>query len=295
MYGTHHQKGKQSMTASLNQPAGTQHGGFAVTASGKTYYEYRQGKRDQTVVFIHGFALPSGIWKKNYYCLADRGYHALRFDRYGVGRSTTSHCPYSLKRFVDQLKELVDVIHPPLPLSLVGLSMGGAVAARFAAVHPALVGSLCLIAPAVAEALPAASRLAALPGLGRIIFRYTAKTILKRNLSTTLPPDEADDSFQRECLAQADRLDYRRALRSTLRHTMLRRDSFAYAPVPSLSVPVHLIWGTEDTVVPFRYAAALQQALGKCEFFPIAGAGHCPPWERADEVNDILSALLRQA
>src|SRR4030042_3333247 len=99
-------------------PAGTAGNGFVVTTLGKTYYEYRPGTSDRTIVFIHGFALPSGVWEKIFFVLADRGYHVVRFDRFGTGRSATSRAVHSMELFIAQLKELVDTLRLPLPLSL---------------------------------------------------------------------------------------------------------------------------------------------------------------------------------
>jgi pimeloyl-ACP methyl ester carboxylesterase len=281
------------MTTRLLPPSGTDHGEFTSTASGTTYYEYHPGKRTSgTAIFIHGFALPSGVWEKNFSVLSRQGYSVLRFDRVGVGRSVTPVKKHSMLLFINQIKELIDSVRPPPPFSLVGLSMGGAVAARFTAMYPALVGRICLIAPAVAGLFPGAVRFLTLPGVGRLAAELLTGAILKRNLADIFACRDMATGFIQDCLGQLHRISYRRAILSTLRHTLLDRTSYAYAALNTINIPSSLIWGTEDTVVPFARAESVRQALGSCAFHPIQGAGHCPAWERADEINRLLADFL---
>ncbi len=54
------------------------------------------------------------------------------------------------------------------------------------------------------------------------------------------------------------------------------RDHAPITCVPRAKVPILLIHGTEDTIVPFPMGQKLYDACGNTrEFFPVEGAGHC--------------------
>jgi pimeloyl-ACP methyl ester carboxylesterase len=281
------------MRKTMPLPTGAGRGQVIRTASGLTSYEFRPGKIGGTLVFIHGFAIPSTVWEKNFYFISGHGYPVLRFDRFGLGGSVPAErrVAHSMDLFIAQLKELVDAISPPLPLTLVGLSLGCAVAVRFAKTYPDLFGALFLIAPAVPEAMSATARRLLPSGLGTVLALLLGGPILRKKLKEAVPVVE-DDAFIKKCLAQLDSLEYKLALQSVCRHTLFRTDSYAYADIPP-GRPESLVWGTEDSVIPFRLAEDVRRSLGRCDFHPLEGGGHCPPRERPDDVNRILDDFLK--
>jgi pyruvate dehydrogenase E2 component (dihydrolipoyllysine-residue acetyltransferase) len=59
-----------------------------------------------------------------------------------------------------------------------------------------------------------------------------------------------------------------------------------------LSVPLLTIWGGEDQVVPAAQAEALR-GHGRVEV--LAGSGHSPHMEAANQVNHLVQSFLNQA
>jgi pyruvate dehydrogenase E2 component (dihydrolipoamide acetyltransferase) len=53
-------------------------------------------------------------------------------------------------------------------------------------------------------------------------------------------------------------------------------------------MPVHVLWGEADRVLPARHAEGLPPSVAVTR---IAGAGHIPQMERAAEVNAILAEI----
>lgn len=120
--------------------------GFFSTGSARLYYQsYGQGV---PVVFLHGFGLDSRMWEPQIEPLA-RAFRVIRYNLRGYGRSSLPGAwfrgegraePYA------QTDDLLQLLHhlEALPAHLVGLSMGGQFALRFALVYPQAVRSLVL-------------------------------------------------------------------------------------------------------------------------------------------------------
>lgn len=134
--------------------------------AGKTAFEYAEGV-GETVVLVHGFALPSAIWDNTSRFLKNREMPVLRYDLYGRGFSDRPDVKYDADLFVGQLKELTDEIVGGGKFVLCGLSLGGAIAVQFAERYPERISRLVLLNPAgYGVTTPTAARLFELPGIG---------------------------------------------------------------------------------------------------------------------------------
>src|SRR5580658_10987796 len=63
----------------------------------------------------------------------------------------------------------------------------------------------------------------------------------------------------------------------------------------SIDVPVVVIQGEDDPIVPRVEAEALAAAIPGAVYISIAGAGHLPPIEQPLAVNDALRVLTRRS
>ena len=90
------------------------------------------------VVLVHGFSGSSGYFEFLAECLARSNgrRRVLRFDLYGRGGSSCTGAPHTPRLFAGQLAELLFALKEHGPIDLVGYSMGGAIAAQFAAAYP---------------------------------------------------------------------------------------------------------------------------------------------------------------
>jgi 3-oxoadipate enol-lactonase len=113
--------------------------GFAVVNGTRLYYELAGD--GPPVVLIHGFTLDSRMWDDQFLPLAEH-LRVLRYDARGFGRSDLpTGDPFSPH---DDLRALLD--HLDLgPAAIIGLSMGGGIAADFAIAHPDQTRALVLI------------------------------------------------------------------------------------------------------------------------------------------------------
>ncbi|KAI1385091.1 alpha/beta-hydrolase [Hypoxylon trugodes] len=115
---------------------------------------YEFGPEDgRKVLFIHGISTSCMTLKDIAIPLSKNGCRVMLFDLFGRGFSDApDDIPYDTRLFVTQI--LLVLASSQLPwtgengLSVIGYSLGGGIAANFAATFPNMVGSLILLAPA---------------------------------------------------------------------------------------------------------------------------------------------------
>ncbi|KAI1382133.1 alpha/beta-hydrolase [Hypoxylon crocopeplum] len=115
---------------------------------------YEFGPEDgRKVLFIHGISTSCMTLKDIAIPLAEKGCRVMLYDLFGRGFSDApADVPYDTRLFVTQI--LLVLASSPLSwtgdngLSVIGYSLGGGIAANFAASFPRMVESLILLAPA---------------------------------------------------------------------------------------------------------------------------------------------------
>ncbi|WP_394940520.1 alpha/beta fold hydrolase [Psychromicrobium sp. YIM B11713] len=98
----------------------------------------------ETLVLIHGIIIDN---LASYYltiapAIAAAGIDVIMFDHRGHGKSEKIVSGYQLENIVDDLAELLDLIHDGTPVHLAGNSYGGTIAYSFALRFPERVASL---------------------------------------------------------------------------------------------------------------------------------------------------------
>ena len=123
-------------------------GEYVKLSDGVVHYAFAGNEDAPAVVFVHGFSTPSFIWDQNINAVTEAGYSALRYDLYGRGYSDRPRgIDYNADLFVRQLSELIEAVGIATPVTLVGVSMGGAISVIFTERHPELVRALVLVDP----------------------------------------------------------------------------------------------------------------------------------------------------
>lgn len=133
-------------------------GQYLTTADGLRIHYLEQGPADgEVVLFLHGSgngASGYSNFKGNYPVLADAGYRCIVPDMVGFGYSDKPEdVDYHLDYFVESLKQSLDALSVE-KVTLVGNSLGGAVALGFALAHPDRLARLVLMAPGGLNDLP---------------------------------------------------------------------------------------------------------------------------------------------
>lgn len=116
----------------------TQQWAYAPVEGANLRYEYT-GEGNDCVVLVHGFSMDARMWDDQVRVLGQSG-RVLRYDMRGFGGSDV---PVDAYAHAEDLRALLDNLGIDRA-SVVGLSMGGMVAAQFALAHPDRTRALVL-------------------------------------------------------------------------------------------------------------------------------------------------------
>jgi pimeloyl-ACP methyl ester carboxylesterase len=64
--------------------------------------------------------------------------------------------------------------------------------------------------------------------------------------------------------------------------------------IDALHMPILIIWGKEDRVLPLDAGRYLQSQIHESSFVVLDGVGHVPHWEKPDLYNQLVSDFLRR-
>jgi pimeloyl-ACP methyl ester carboxylesterase len=176
----------------------------------------------------------------------------------------------------------------------VGHSMGGAVVQRFAARYPEMVDAAVLIASASGSAeerrfrqraaVPAFLLRPVLPILGR----FAAARLLEASF---YDPAYLTDEIRAAYLRPARLKGSMDGLMAMIRDAADDREIDA----SRIRMPVLLINGAHDRVVPLRFAQAIRERIPQARLTVVERAGHALIDERADESSRAVRDFLRES
>jgi len=270
-------------------------GCYTAIQNGMVHYEM-EGQADRPqVILVHGFSTPAYIWDPTFQALVKAGFHVLRYDLFGRGYSDRPKAANDLELFVHQLEALLPAldIHPPF--HLVGLSMGGLIAAEFAARHPDRIQSLTLIDPVVSNIFKKNAFWLNLPVFSELIMALVLAP-------SRLPKSQSDDfahpldfpDWQQRFRQQMRFKGFRRSILSTIR-SFSRLDTLdIYRAVGKKDIAALILRGEKDQTISAEDIAILRGLLPMHEFHAIQDAGHIPHFERPALVNPILIEFLQR-
>ncbi|MHA1744629.1 MAG: alpha/beta fold hydrolase [Promethearchaeota archaeon] len=267
---------------------------YITLSHGPTYYELDGPDTAELIIFIHGFSSPSQVWDPSFEFLKTQGYQVLRYDLYGRGRSAKPGKKYTEKFLVAQLSELIHSLQlTTKPSTVIGMSMGGVIAACFIKQYPTQVNRLVLIDTAGFPWSPQlVPKMLRIPLVNKKIFSVRAKKALLSKHQVYLEKLGKIVPYADIYARQFQEKAYLNALLSTLLHFPTQSAEEVFQHIGQMDIPKLLIWGEEDETIPFFMSDRFTKVLPGVEFHSIPGAGHMPHFEQPDVVNPIILAFL---
>jgi pyruvate dehydrogenase E2 component (dihydrolipoamide acetyltransferase) len=237
------------------------------------------------IVFIHGFGGDLNNWQYNQEALAE-AHRTLALDLPGHGGSTKDlgsghvHVGALTNAVLDFMDAKgIDKAH------LVGHSLGGAIALDMALNHPERVGSATLVCSAGHG-----------PDINMAYIDGFMQAKRRKQLQPVLAMLVADPAMVSRDMIE-DVLKFKRLDGVEAALNRIIDDTFAggrqmldlTGRLPELTVPVQVIWGRQDQVLPVAHSEGLPASIAVTVF---DDAGHMAHMEKAAEVNDKLRAFI---
>ena len=262
------------------------------TDQGRLSYTRDGDENAPAVILVHGFSTPKFVWNQVKPELVDAGFQVITFDHLGRGFSDRPKGPYDSNLYRQELLDVIEGLDLKTPVTMVGYSMGGANVIDFTAEHPEQVKQLVLIAPAGYMGNSGSLSALAKPVLGDYIAtvfgkHYAIKSI-REEVNSGAAPAEMLPLFEQ----QANYKGYTNALLSTLRSYPMGDLGDRYQLVGQTNIPVHVIWGTADQVVPYCGLAEMAADVPQLTSTTLDEGNHNITYARASEVTRALLDAL---
>jgi pimeloyl-ACP methyl ester carboxylesterase len=262
------------------------------------YVDYGEGSPDlHPVVLIHGLGGCWQNWLENIRPIAAAGRRVIALDLPGFGYSEMPEDEISISGYGRVVNELCDKLDTG-EVVLVGHSMGGFTACETAIQFPERVERVILISAAgittsdlAHQPILAGARVVAM--LGERAVAQSNRVVVRKRLRRFLYasfiryPDLLATDFLFEITRGSGRPAFNPALAAILGYDIRDR-------LPEISVPVLIVWGSDDMLVPDSDAGKYERLIPQSRKVVLEDTGHSAMMERAPTVNELILDFLRE-
>jgi len=262
----------------------------------------------RTVVLLHGKNFFGAYWEGPIRALAAAGFRVVVPDQLGFGKSSKPDLHYTFELLASNTKRLLDELSVKQAV-VVGHSMGGMLATRFALMYPETVAQLVLENPIGLEDYRAKVPYQSVEANYRNTLGQTEESLRRFIGAYFARWSDAYEPYVQVPYRWTLSAEYPRYARaSALTYDMIYTQPIVH-DLPRLRVPTLLVIGQKDRtvvgrqLVPKELQATMGDwpALGRAAAAAIPGArlvevpdcGHIPPLEAPDRFRQALLEFLR--
>ena len=239
-----------------------------VDVDGNKIRYFESGSSKKTLVLVHGLGASSERWQ---YVLPlfEIDFHVIVLDLVGFGYSDKPLTDYTIDFFSNFLEKFLISLGIK-KTSIIGSSLGGQIAAEYTSSHPQSVDKLILVSPsgimkqstfALDEYIMAAlypneqsakNAFETMDGSGKEIPSATITGFVNRMKS-----NNAKFAFMSTLLG-------------------LKNSESIITKLKNISSPTLIVWGSEDPVIPIKFANDFVTHIGNSELCEMRDCGHTP-------------------
>lgn len=256
---------------------------FAAASFGTVHCQLSGQPRGLPIVFCNSLGTDTRIWDGVVDELAP-DYQLVTYDKRGHGLSSVPRGPYSIAELADDLLELVDTLKIDR-FALVGISVGGLIAQRFALDHPERIAGLvlCDTAAKIGDSALWSERTIAVEAGG---MEAIADAVMLR----WFPPEirggrEAEIDGWRNLLLRSPVEGY-------LGTCAALRDADLNSEIGAIKQPTLVLAGAQDQSTPVPVVEAMANRLRAVHFAIIEQAGHLPCIDQPARVAQLIREYL---
>jgi 4,5:9,10-diseco-3-hydroxy-5,9,17-trioxoandrosta-1(10),2-diene-4-oate hydrolase len=242
------------------------------------------------VVFVHGSGPGVNAYSNfapNYKVVAAAGYRSVLPDMIGFGWSSKpTGIDYTLDLFVPTLREFLDALEIKRCV-LVGNSLGGAIAIKFAIDHPERVEKLIVMGPGGIESRETYFKM---PGIQAMVSQFVGTGFDRPGLRRLLGLLAYDPKFVTDELVE-ERFNVLQTQPKDVLARMLITD--LTPELGKLRCPLLGFWGVEDKFCPSSGYEKILHAVADSRFIMYSRCGHWAMIERAADFNRNVLEFLQ--
>ncbi|KAM3098394.1 alpha/beta fold hydrolase [Phormidesmis sp. 146-12] len=262
-----------------------------------TYLRSKQADAAPPLMLLHGFGASIGHWRQNLSALAEH-HTVYALDMLGFGASEKAIAPYNISLWVEQVYDFWRTFIR-VPIVLIGNSIGSLVCVAAAAAHPDMVCGIAMLSlpdPSIEqEMIPEPIRpivntiksWVASPFLLNQLFKFARNPKgTRRWVSIAYANRDAVTDELVEILVDAANDHGSAQAFCAIMRAIISPD---FGPsvkkiLPELKIPMLLIWGAKDRMIPPSLAAQFASYNPRLKLVEI-DAGHCSHDEAPEQVN----------
>jgi pimeloyl-ACP methyl ester carboxylesterase len=253
---------------------------------GQIHYRDQGNKDGQAIILIHGSNGHVQTWDRMIELLQD-DYRLISMDLYGHGLTGPNpERRYNASAMIKALTQILDEVGVQKAV-WVGNSMGGWLTWRAGLAVPDRISGLVLI-----DASGAQTGEKVKPYLGaRLAQSSIGQLLLPEITPRALVKSSLEENYANPELITDDLVDrYWEMLRfpgnrpAAVDRAAVDRETEKWSEVGNLEMPVLLLWGEQDGVVPLSHGKAFDLAIPNSRLIIYPDAGHLPMEETPDQV-----------
>jgi pimeloyl-ACP methyl ester carboxylesterase len=246
---------------------------------------YRDSGPDQvdTIVFVHGVNMASGVWEEVIANLPR--FRCIAFDLRGHGLSV-QRGPYGIDDYLADLSAVLDATQA-VNVGLVGVSMGGLVSCAFAQRHPDLVQAVVTFGSAfVGQHLGLDTGMARMREVG--VADYFTWSLPRGSLPANVSPQVRDRAIELAVTGRDDVTMVEEIIRSSFEQDL------AYVLPGPVGRPVLVVNGEHDRTCTPEGGQQLAAAAGG-RWLLVPDAGHVIPLEQPVTCAELVADFYRES
>ncbi|MGB7242565.1 MAG: alpha/beta hydrolase [Sulfitobacter sp.] len=261
-------------------------GSFATLSQGVTHYQWLGPARGPVAVCVHGLTTPSFVWRGLARGLALMGFRVLTYDIYGRGFSDRVKGPQTKAFFLRQLNDLLAHEKIEDGITLIGYSMGGAIATSFAAEDSYRIRRMILLAPAGVEIArhKLIEFMVRTPIIGDWMMLAFYPSILRMGFKAERQLPSSVKDITKLMDNELNWRGYVPAVLSSMRGFLQQDCKAEHQALHREELPTLAIWGAEDPVIPLSALGTSAQWNRTMHQEVVEGAGHGLPYTHTDQV-----------
>jgi pimeloyl-ACP methyl ester carboxylesterase len=258
------------------------------TAPDGTRLHYEVHGSGEPVLLVMGLGSNAYGWYRAIPWLSER-YQAIAFDNRGTGRSEVPPGPYSIAQMAADAAAVLDAAGHDRA-HVVGASLGGMIAQRFALTYPRRLRSLVLVCTTPGG--PNAARASSEVMQAMVQGGEDPATLYRRNAwflygedTRRHHPERIEEDLEQRARIPTPPAGYLGQLQAAMGHD-------TWTELPSIAAPTLVVHGDADLLIPTDSGRLLAGRIPGAELVLVPGAGHMLQSDAGDVVRKTVLAFL---